>query len=272
MSTLYLVATPIGNLEDITLRALRLLGQVRLIAAEDTRQTRKLLEHYGIATPTISYHEHNKIARVEEVLGALVRGDVALVSDAGTPGLSDPGLELVRAALRAGHAVSPLPGPAAPIAALVASGLPTDAFVYLGYLPRRQVERRRLIESLAQEKRTLLAFEGPHRLVDSLADLAALLGDDRPAAVCRELSKVHEEITRGTLAEARRRFEAAPPRGEITLVIGGAPEAARWPEAAVRAALDQRAASGESRSQASREVARLSGWTRREVYRLAEGP
>lgn len=272
MSTLYLVATPIGNLEDITLRALRLLGQVRLIAAEDTRQTRKLLEHYGITTPTISYHEHNKIARLDEVLSALVRGDVALVSDAGTPGLSDPGLELVRAALGAGHAVSPLPGPAAPIAALVSSGLPTDAFVYLGYLPRREVERRRLIESLAHEKRTLLAFEVPHRLVDSLGDLADLLGDDRPAAVCRELSKVHEEIMRGTLAEARRRFEAAPPRGEITLVIGGAPEAARWSEAAVRAALDQRTASGESRSQASREVARQSGWTRREVYRLAEGP
>ncbi|OGO08638.1 MAG: 16S rRNA (cytidine(1402)-2'-O)-methyltransferase [Chloroflexi bacterium RBG_13_66_10] len=271
VGTLYLVATPIGNLEDITLRALRTLSQVRLIAAEDTRQTRKLLAHYQIVTPMLSYHEHNKLARLGEVLAALSRGDVALVSDAGTPGLSDPGLELVRAALRAGHQVSPLPGPSAPIAALVASGLATDAFLFLGYLPRRPLERRRLIETLAQERRTLLAFEVPHRLVDSLADLATLLGADRPVAVCRELSKVHEEITRGTLADARRRFEAEPPRGEVTLVVGGAEEAARWPEEAVRAALEQRAASGVSRSQASREVARLSGWPKREVYRLAEG-
>jgi len=141
VGTLYLVATPIGNLEDITLRALRILGQARLIAAEDTRQTRKLLAHYQISTPLLSYHEHNKLTRLSEVMAALERGDVALVSDAGTPGLSDPGFELVRAALHAGHNVSPLPGPSAPIAALVASGLPTDAFIYLGYLPRRGAER-----------------------------------------------------------------------------------------------------------------------------------
>ena len=269
---LYLVATPIGNLEDITLRALRILGQARLIAAEDTRQTRKLLAHYQISTPLLSYHEHNKLTRLSEVMAALERGDVALVSDAGTPGLSDPGFELVRAALHAGHNVSPLPGPSAPIAALVASGLPTDAFIYLGYLPRRGAERRRLIRSLAGERRTLLAFEVPHRLVESLADLSEALGPSRPVAVCRELSKVHEEITRGTLAEAERRFEAEPPRGEVTLVIGGAQEQARWTEARVRSALGERTASGMSRTEAAREVAGLSGWPRREVYRLAEGP
>ena len=272
MGTLYLVATPIGNLEDITLRALRILGQARLIAAEDTRQTRKLLAHYQISTPLLSYHEHNKLTRLSEVMAALERGDVALVSDAGTPGLSDPGFELVRAALHAGHNVSPLPGPSAPIAALVASGLPTDAFIYLGYLPRRRAERRRLIRSLAGERRTLLAFEVPHRLVESLADLSEALGPSRPVAVCRELSKVHEEITRGTLAEAERRFEAEPPRGEVTLVIGGAQEQARWTEARVRSALGERTAFGMSRSEAAREVAGLSGWPKRAVYRLAEGP
>ena len=271
MSTLYLVATPIGNLEDISARALRILRQVHLIAAEDTRHTARLLRHYDIHTPSLSYHEHNKLVRLEQVLEALQEGDVALVSDAGTPALNDPGYELVRAVIDAGHSVSPIPGPSAPVAALVASGLPTDAFLYLGYLPRRRLERRRLIESLAQERRTMLAFEVPHRLVESLADLAELLGADRPVAVCRELSKVHEEITRGTLDDARGRFEEQPPRGEVTLVVGGAEDAGRWPEGAVRAALVERAASGVSRSQASREVARLSGWPKREVYRLAEG-
>jgi 16S rRNA (cytidine1402-2'-O)-methyltransferase len=271
VGTLHLVATPIGNLEDITLRALRVLSRVRLIAAEDTRQTRKLLAHYQISTPILSYHEHNKLTRLREVLTALDQGDVALVSDAGTPGLSDPGYELVRAALGAGHGVTPVPGPSAPIAALVASGLPTDSFVYLGYLPRRRAERRRLIRSLAGEARTLLAFEVPHRLVESLADLEEGLGAARPAAVCRELSKVHEEITRGTLEDARRRFEAQPPRGEVTLVIGGAEAQQRWTEAMVRAALEERTGSGVGRSEAARQVAGLSGWSKRDVYRLAEG-
>ena len=164
MGTLYLVATPIGNLEDITFRAIRILREVKLVAAEDTRHTRKLLSHYEIDTRQVSYHEHNKDAQGANILKALEEGDVALVSDAGTPGLSDPGYELIKAALQADHVVSSIPGPSAPIAALVASGLPTAAFLFLGYLPRRGVERRRLLESLADEERTLLFFEVPHRV------------------------------------------------------------------------------------------------------------
>ncbi len=165
MGTLYLVATPIGNLQDITGRALEILKQVRLIAAEDTRQTRKLLDHYQIHTPLISYHEHNKLSRLAEVLAALEEADVALVSDAGTPALNDPGYELVKAALQAGYPVSPIPGPSAPLAALVASGLPTDAFLYLGYLPRKTGERRTLLGKIAGLPYTLVFLETPHRLL-----------------------------------------------------------------------------------------------------------
>ncbi len=268
MGILYLVATPIGNLEDITLRALRVLSQVDLIAAEDTRHTRNLLAHYQIPARLISYHEHNKLARLGAVLQALSRGDVALVSDAGTPGLSDPGYELVRAAIEAGHAVSPVPGASAPTAALVASGLATDAFVFLGYLPRRALERRRAFEALAAERRTAVAFEVPHRLDESLADLEAVLGPQRPIAVCREMTKLHEQIVRGEVAEVRRTFETQPPRGEITLVIGGGAEVGRWSEAAVRSALAEKRQAGLGRSEAARQVAAASGWERRRVYRL----
>ena len=171
MGTLYLVATPIGNLEDVTARALRVLREASLIAAEDTRHTRQLLARFDIHTPLTSYFEHNKLAKLDEILSALAAGDVALVSDAGTPGLSDPGYELVRAALDAGHAVVPIPGPSALLAALVASGLPTDAFVYLGFLPRKDSDRQRLLASVAREPRTLVAFEAPHRLLDALRDI-----------------------------------------------------------------------------------------------------
>jgi 16S rRNA (cytidine1402-2'-O)-methyltransferase len=268
---LYLVATPIGNLEDITLRALRVLGQVRLIAAEDTRHTRKLLSHFGIATPLMAYHEHNKLTRLEPVLAALSQGEVALVSDAGTPGLSDPGYELVRAALDAGHTVLPVPGPSAPMAALVASGLATDSFIYLGYLPRRAGERMQMLRSLEHERRTIVAFEVPHRLRSCLASLILVFGPERRVAVCRELTKVHEEIVRGTLQSAQAHFEAADPRGEVTLVIGGAGEPARWQEPGVREAFQALRAQGLSRAEAAREVARRSGWERREVYRLGGG-
>jgi len=266
---LYLVATPIGNLEDVTRRALTILGQVRLIAAEDTRHTRKLLSHYRITTPLISYHEHNKLVRLDRVLVELAQGDVALVSDAGTPGLSDPGYELVRAALAAGYQVSPIPGPSAPIAALVASGLPTDAFVYLGYLPRRATERRRLLEGQVAEARTLLAFEVPHRLQATLRDLEAILGGERPVAVCREMTKLHEEILRTSLGEARQHFEAVEPRGEFTLVVGGATGETAWNEARVRSAIAKRLSEGLSRAEAARQVSSISGWERRRVYRLA---
>ena len=269
VGTLYLVATPIGNLEDVTRRALTILGQVRLIAAEDTRHTRKLLSHYRITTPLISYHEHNKLVRLDRVLVELAQGDVALVSDAGTPGLSDPGYELVRAALAAGYQVSPIPGPSAPIAALVASGLPTDAFVYLGYLPRRAVERRRLLATLADETRTLVVFDVPHRLQETLRDLEAALGGERPVAVCREMTKMHEEILRTSLGEARQHFEAVEPRGEFTLVIGGASGDTAWNEARVRSAIAKRLSEGLSRAEAARQVSAASGWERRRVYHLA---
>ena len=174
MGTLYLVATPIGNLEDITARALRVLREAALIAAEDTRHTRRLLTHFDIHTPVTSYFEHNKLQKLEAVVEALAQGDVALVSDAGTPALSDPGYELVRAALAAGFPVTAIPGPSALLTALVASGLPTDAFLYLGFLPRKEAERRRMLESVASEPRTLVAYEAPHRLLDTLAEVRAV--------------------------------------------------------------------------------------------------
>ncbi len=269
MGTLFLVATPIGNLEDISARALRVLREATLVAAEDTRQTRKLLSHFGLHTPLTAYHEHNKITRLETVLGALARGAVALVSDAGTPGLNDPGYELVRAAIAAGHSVVPIPGPSAPIAALVASGLPTDRFFYMGYLDRRAAARRSQLARRANEPATLVALETPHRLIASLRDILAVLGD-RPLAVARELTKLHEQILRGTVHEALEHFELNAPRGEVTLVIGGAPAAtpAAWDEARVREALRARTATGISPAQASAEVAGDSGWSRRDVYRL----
>jgi 16S rRNA (cytidine1402-2'-O)-methyltransferase len=268
VGTLYLVATPIGNLEDLTQRALRMLKEVNLIAAEDTRQTRKLLAHYHINTTLISYHEHNKEERLKRILLALAGGDVALVSDAGTPGLSDPGYMLVRAVLDAGYGVSPIPGPSAPIAALVASGLATDAFIFQGYLPRRSAERKSLLKELASERRTLIFFEVPHRLRKALADMENCFRSDRPIAICRELTKLHEEILRGTLAEIRAHFEEHEPRGEFTLVVSGAPAKARWEEAEVREALNQRMTEGLNPSEAAKVVASQSGWSRREVYQL----
>ncbi len=205
MGTLYLVATPIGNLEDISSRALKILLQVRLIAAEDTRHTHKLLDHFQIRTPLISYFEHNKISRLDQVLAALSLGDVALVSDAGTPALNDPGYELVRAALNEGFTVSPIPGPSAPIAALVASGLPTDSFLFLGYLPRKSSDRITLLKEICALPYTLIFLESPYRIKLSLADLLLILGD-RPVAVARELTKMFEEIFRGSLSEAISRF------------------------------------------------------------------
>lgn len=268
MGILYLVATPIGNLEDITLRALRVLAEVGLIAVEDTRQTGKLLRRYQIETTCLSYHEHNKIARKPKLLQALDQGDVALVSDAGTPGLSDPGYELVRAAIEAGHQVSPIPGPSAPVAALVASGLPMDAFTFLGYLPRRATERRRFIRSHADDKATLVAFEVPHRLRRALNDMEAILGGSRRMVVCRELTKMHEQILRGTVKQMREHFDQEAPRGEFTLVIAGAPAELAWDEAAVREALAERLRQGRSPSEAAREVAAEAGWPRKEVYPL----
>jgi 16S rRNA (cytidine1402-2'-O)-methyltransferase len=268
MGTLYLVATPIGNLEDISLRALRVLRECNLVATEDTRSTGRLLAHFGIDKPLLSYFEHNKMTRLERLLELLETGTVALVSEAGTPALSDPGYELVCAALERGVAVVPIPGPSSVIAALSVSGLPADRFICVGFLPRRAAERRRQLAELAGERSTLIAFEAPHRLVAALADLEATLGGDRRCAVCRELTKLHEEVWRGTLAAAHAEWRSREPRGEFTLVVAGAPAAVRWAEDDVRTALDALLTAGMSHSEAARQVARRSGWTKGAVYAL----
>lgn len=270
MGTLYLVSTPIGNLEDITLRALKVLAEVELIAAEDTRHSAKLLKHHAIDTSQISYHEHSKPERLGELVERLETGSLALISDAGTPGLSDPGYVLVRAALDAGHQVSPIPGPSAPLAALVASGLPTDAFHFVGFLPRKAVDRRRLLAELAGQTATLVAFEAPHRLAASLSDLREAFGDGRQAVVCRELTKLYEQMHRGSLSELQAEFEAEAARGEITLVVAGAGPPAAWDRDRVEQAMRKRMSEGLRRSEAARQVAAEAGWPRRQVYRLVE--
>jgi 16S rRNA (cytidine1402-2'-O)-methyltransferase len=218
MSVLYVIATPIGNLEDISLRALRLLREVKLIAAEDTRTTRHLLNAHNIKTQLTSYHEHSKRAKLDYLLDYLEQEDLALVSEAGMPGLSDPGYELIIAAIERGISVVPIPGASAVITALVVSGLPTDQFIYLGFLPRRKGQRQRLLSSIVDEPRTIVAFETPHRLREALGDIEDILGNRR-LSVCRELTKVHEEIFRGRVSQAREHF--TEPRGEFTLIIEG---------------------------------------------------
>jgi 16S rRNA (cytidine1402-2'-O)-methyltransferase len=267
MPTLYLVATPIGNLEDITLRALRVLREVSLIAAEDTRTTRKLLSHYGIRARLTSYHEHNKAAKIPHILDALRRADVALVSEAGMPGLSDPGYDLVAAAAEAGVPVVAVPGPSAVVAALAVSGLPTRQFAYVGFLPRRRGERRRLLSALATQTQTIVALESPHRLLASLSDLLAVLGDRR-IAVCRELTKLHEEVFRSRISEAIAHFRE--PRGEFTLVLAGAPHPpeAVVPTDTVLAELRHLRQQGVAPRQAVAQVAQQLGLPRRHVYRL----
>ena len=269
MGVLYLVATPIGNLEDVTLRALRVLREVSLIASEDTRTTRKLLAHYDIRGRMISYNEHNMKGRTPQILAALAEGDVALVSEAGTPGVSDPGYELSVAVIDAGFPVVPIPGPAAVIAALSASGLPMRQFTFIGFLPRRSSERRKLFESLRDERRTIVAFESPRRVLASLADMRTAWGERR-VAVCRELTKLHEEAFRGTVSEAIEHFPE--PRGEITLVVEGATVAQGLsplrPEAEVRKLLARLRKAGVKGRDAARQVAAETGWPQREVYRL----
>ncbi|RMF77412.1 MAG: 16S rRNA (cytidine(1402)-2'-O)-methyltransferase [Chloroflexi bacterium] len=268
MGTLYIVPTPIGNLEDITLRALRVLREVALIAAEDTRTTRKLLRHYAIDTALTSYHEHNKLVKLDAIFAALATGAVALVSDAGTPGISDPGYELVRAALARGIRVEPLPGATALIPALVASGLPTDEFVYLGFLPKKRKARRDALERIKGEQRTLVAYESPNRLLEALEDVHDVLGD-RPVCVAREVSKLYEEFQRGDVSDVLAYYRDTPPRGEIVLVIGGASSAdTLWDAEQIRAALRTRLAAGEGLNAAAKAIARESGWNKGDVYRI----
>lgn len=269
MGTLYIVATPIGNLEDITLRALRILREVRLIAAEDTRTARKLLSRYDIRTPTTSYFTHNEVLKTPYILEQLAAGDVALISEAGTPGVSDPGAELVRAVIAAGYPVVAIPGPSAVPTAMAVSGFPADRFVFLGFLPRRSKERRALLAQVAALPWTVVFFEAPHRVLESLEDVEAVLGD-RPAVAARELTKMHEQVQRGTLSELRAALVAGDTRGEFTFVVAGAPAPERpaWSREAVAEVLRERLREGIPARQAAREVARAAGWKARDVYQL----
>lgn len=218
---LYIVATPIGNLEDITQRALRILREASLIACEDTRQTRKLLDHYGIVAPTVSYHEHNEAGRAEELVRKLEQGAaVALVSDAGMPGISDPGYRVVKLAIERGITVVPIPGPSALTAALVGSGLPIDAFEFRAFLPSKSGQRRTMLEMLRATPHTIVFYEAPHRIRETLEDVVAILGPERPVVIARELTKLHEEFIRGTAAEVRELLHNRELKGEITLLIG----------------------------------------------------
>lgn len=273
--TLYLVATPIGNLEDITYRALRVLREVSAIAAEDTRHTGKLLAHFQITTPQLSYHEHNQHKRIPEIVERLHQGQsIALVSDAGTPAISDPGVPLVAACGAAGLPVVPVPGCCAAIAGLIGSGLPSDRFCFEGFLPAKGKERRDRLTALAQEPRTAMLYEAPHRLRETLQDLAQQCGADRPIAIARELTKRYEQFWRGSLAEAIAAWTddnpACPIKGEFVLILGGATvDDAPPTEAEILAALQAAIARGLSRSAASREVAARLNWPKRSVYELS---
>jgi len=267
---LYIVGTPIGNLEDISFRAVRTLQAVHRIAAEDTRHTAKLLQHFQITTPQVSYHEHNTRTRIPELLNWLSQGQsIALVTDAGMPGISDPGTELVQACVEQGISIVPIPGPTAVITALSASGLPTR-FVFEGFLPTKGQARRDRLEVLSTELRTLVLYESPHRLRRTLQDLAEHLGGNRELTLARELTKLHEELWRGTLSEAIARYTSRDPQGEFTLVIGGAqPTQPLISESALRAELQKLLEQGVSRSQASRQLAQQTSLSRREIYQLA---
>ena len=268
--TLYIVGTPIGNLEDITFRAVRILQAVDAIAAEDTRHTGKLLHHFQITTPQISYHEHNRITRTGELVERLQQGQaIALVSDAGMPGISDPGYELVKACVEAGLTVVPIPGCSAVVAALIASGLPSDRFVFEGFLPAKPKDRRAHLERLTSESRTLVFYEAPHRLRQTLQDLG-VLGGDREIVLAREITKLHEEFWRGTIAEAIDQYRDREPMGEFTLVLAGAElNPLLLTDDALKTELQTLINQGLSRSEASRQLAQQTALPRRQIYQLA---
>ena len=271
--TLYVVATPIGNLEDITYRAVRVLKEADLIACEDTRHTAKLLHHYGIDKPTISYHEHNEAARAEELVAKLTAGlNVAQVSDAGMPGISDPGYRVIHLAIERGVPVVPIPGASAVVAALAASGLPTESFQFLGFLPAKSGQRRTVLESLRSATHTTVVYEAPHRIAETMKDIVELLGEERPVVLARELTKVHEEFIRGRAAEVLRRVQQHELKGEMTLLIGKGQEqpvaakdiGQRLAEIMQEQKLDENAAlkvlakeQGISKSEAYRELQRV---------------
>lgn len=267
---LYLVATPIGNLEDISFRAIRVLKEVSLIAAEDTRHSGKLLKHFEISTPLTSYHDHTDDGKINQLIDRLRSQDVALISDAGTPGLSDPGYRLVKAAIEANISITPIPGPAAAIAGLVSSGLPTDRFIFLGFLPRQLKKRQSALQDVASLTCTLILYESPHRLAALLADIIEVLGD-RPVVVCREISKMYEEFWRGNATEASEHFKHEPVRGEVTLIVGGAAEddLIEWDDDTLLKALRDAISSGLSKKDAAAHVAAMSGKKKRQVYQLS---
>jgi 16S rRNA (cytidine1402-2'-O)-methyltransferase len=265
---LYVVSTPIGNLEDITYRAVRILKEADWIACEDTRTTKRLLDHYGIQTRSISYHEHNEVNRTEDLVARLKQGEAgALVSDAGTPLLSDPGYRIVRAAVQAGIRIEALPGPSALLAGLVVSGLPTDQFHFGGFLPPKQGQRTRVLESLRDEHATLIFYEAPHRILESLEDIAATLGE-REVVVARELTKFHEEVLRGTPAQIRAALEAKEAiRGEFVVLIAKA-SAPLHDDTPPEEAVEALVRAGVNRMDAMKTVARQRGLSKRDVYKL----
>jgi 16S rRNA (cytidine1402-2'-O)-methyltransferase len=264
--SLYIVATPIGNLEDITYRAVRVLREASLIACEDTRHTRMLLDHYGIQRPTVSYHEHNEMERAPELVTRMLAGEsVALVADAGTPLVSDPGYRLVQAAIRNEIPVQPVPGPSAALAALAGSGLPTDAFHFGGFLPPKPGARTRVLEALAGEEATLVFYEAPHRILETLAAIEEALGP-RPVVVARELTKVHEEFLRGTPGAIRAALAAREAvKGEFTILVGKATQPPP-DETPMEEAVEALVREGAPRMDAIKQVARRRGLSKREVY------
>lgn len=265
--SLYVVATPIGNLEDISSRAIRILGEVDIIACEDTRHTRKLLDRYGISRPLVSYHEHNEQQRATELLADLQAGkNIALVSDAGTPLIADPGYRLVEQAREQGIVVSPVPGPSALIAALSASGLPTDSFLFHGFLPAKQGQRRKLLEELKTLKATLVFYEAPHRILETLEDIAATLGE-RQVVLARELTKIHEEFLRGTPQELRSALAERPSvKGEITVMVAWR-ESSASDDTPLDAAVEKLMQAGVPRMEALKTIARERGLSKRDVYK-----
>ncbi len=269
MGILYFVSTPIGNLEDITLRALRTLREVDIIAAEDTRVTRALLSHYDIHTKLISHHNANEKLMVEKMLEILANQDVAVVSDAGTPLINDPGFPLLNAALEAGYTVVPIPGASSPITALSVSGLPVDEFTYLGYLPHKQGERLTYLKQKSEMTSTLLLFSTPHRLLDDLDAMLTVWGNRR-IAVCREMTKKFEEILRTDLQGALDHFHTNPPLGEFVLVVHGTEISTRWDQNTVESTIAQGIKEGTKSSDLASEIAQKSGWSKKEIYRLIE--
>ena len=275
MSTLYLVATPIGNLQDISPRALETLRAVSLIAAEDTRTAKQLLNYFDIHTPVTSFFEHSKQNKIEHILEALEKNNVAVISEAGTPGVNDPGYELVREALARGHRVSPIPGASAVLTALVASGINAGAFYYVGFLPREPQARRKFLRELVNERDTMVAFETPHRLRDALKDLENIFGGDRKICVARELTKKFEEFQRGMIGEVREHFDKNEVRGEFTLVIegrgtgdGGRGMEVVWDDARIVKEMRALLKKGVPRTEAVKRIAKASGRERRAVYEL----